>query len=127
MAEHDIHIEKIRKEMRSEGADALLVTSNVNLYYCFGQVVMGYYYIPIEGQPLLFIRRPAGLESDNIIYVRKQEQITDILKERGIKPPQSIMLEGDRLSHTEWMRYAAIFHPAKPMNGTPAIQRARSI
>jgi len=39
---------KIRSEMQSVGADALLVTSNANMYYFTGQVVAGYLYIPLE-------------------------------------------------------------------------------
>jgi len=132
MTEQEIRIEKIRKEMQSAGADAFLITSNVNLYYAAGQVVMGYLYIPIEGDPILFVRRPVGLAVEtwhaaSLQYVRKPEQITEIMAERGIPLPQRIMLESDVLSHSEWLRYEAIFKPAKIINGTPAIQRARSV
>jgi len=118
--------------MQVAGADAFLVTSNANLYYTVGQVVMGCLYIPLEGVPMLFVRRPLGLEVEtwratSLQYIRKPEQITEIMSERGIPLPQCIMLEGDSLSHTEWLRYESIFHPAKVINGTPAIQRARSI
>ena len=124
MTEQEIRIEKIRKEMQSAGADAFLITSNVNLYYAAGQVVMGYLYIPIEGDPILFVRRPVGLNGE---YVRKPEQITEIMAERGIPLPQRIMLESDVLSHNEWLRFEAIFKPARIINGTVAIQRARSV
>jgi Xaa-Pro aminopeptidase len=127
MTEQEIHIDKIRKEMQASGADAFLVTSNVNLYYTTGQVVTGYLYIPIEGAPVLFVRRPAGLEGEHTVYVRKPEQITEIMAERGMPLPQRIMLEGDSLSHTEGLRYGAIFQPASAINGTPAIQKARSV
>ena len=118
--------------MRLAGADAFLITSNANLYYTVGQVVMGYLYIPIEGNPVLFVRRPTGLDVRTkyfafLQYVRKPEQITEIMAERGIPLPQSIMLEGDSLTHTEWLRYEAIFRQAKIINGTSAIQRARSV
>jgi len=130
--EQEIHIEKIRKEMQKTGADAFLVTSNVNLYYTIGQVVMGYLYIPLNGVPILFVRRPAGLNVEtchvaSLQYVRKPEQITEIMAEQGIPLPQCIMFEGDTITHSEWLRYEAIFHPARAINGTPAIQRARSI
>ena len=127
MTEQEIHIEKIRREMRSSGADAFLITSNVNLYYTVGQVVMGYHYIPLEGEPLLFVRRPAGMESKHCVYVRKPEQITEIMRERGIALPERVMLEGDTMPHSEWLRYEAIFQPANVFNGTSVIQRARSI
>jgi Xaa-Pro aminopeptidase len=49
------------------------------------------------------------------------------MAERGIPLPQCIMFESDVLSHSDWLRCEAIFHPARIINGTPAIQRARSI
>ena len=118
--------------MQTAGADAFLITSNVNLYYTVGQVAMGYLYIPVEGDLLLFVRRPLGLDVEKfhatpLQYVRKPEQITEIMVERGIPLPQRIMFEGDSMSHSEWLRYEAIFRPAGAINGTPAIQRARSI
>jgi len=139
--EQEIHIEKIRDEMENAGADALLVTSNVNLYYTLGQVVMGYLYIPLDGVPILFVRRPTGLDLAGAsvcagtshalplqhYYVRKPEQITEIMKAQNIPLPQRIMFEGDAITHNEWLRYEAIFCSAKAINGTPAIQRARSI
>jgi len=121
------HIEKIRREMQAADVDAFLVTSNVNLYYTVGQVVMGYLYIPVEGVPMLFVRRNVETPLIESILVRKPEQITEIMVERGIQLPQRIMLEGDSLTHSEWLRYEAVFQPAKVINGTPAIQRARSI
>ena len=118
--------------MQNAGADACLITSNANLYYAVGQIVMGCLYIPAEGVPMLFVRRPAGLTVETLCatflqYIRKPEQITEIMAERGIPLPRCIMLENDSLSHNEWLRYQAIFKPAKVINGTPAIQRARSI
>ncbi len=127
MTEQEIHIDKIRKEMEAVGADACLITSNVNMYYTTGQVMMGYLYIPLDGKPLLFVRRPVGVEGEQVIYVRKPEQIAEIMAERNVPMPRCIMLEGDSMSHTEWLRYEAIFHPAKAINGTPAIQKARSV
>lgn len=117
--------------MQSVGADAFLISSNANMYYTVGQVVTGYFYIPLEGACILFVRRPLGLaetgQAPFLQYVSKPEQISVIMAERGIPLPQCIMFEGDSISHHEWLRYEAIFSPARVINGTPAIQRARSI
>ena len=133
------HIEKIRKETQSAGADAFLVTSNVNLYYTVGQVVMGYLYIPVVGVPTLFVRRPVDLELKSLLvddchsqslhfaHVRKPEQIAEIMTELAIPFPERIMFEGDSMTHNEWLRLEAIFKSSKIVNGTVAIQRARSI
>jgi Xaa-Pro aminopeptidase len=132
MTEQEIHIDKIRRELKASGVDAFLVTSNTNLYYTLGQVVMGCLYIPLKGAPVLFVRRPLGLDAKmwcgvSLQYIRKPEQITEIMAERGIPMPQCVMLEGDAISHYEWIRYETIFRPAVIINGTPAIQRVRSV
>ena len=113
--------------MERAGADACLITSNVNLFYTIGQIVMGYLYIPLQGNPILFVRRPEGLSSDSIVYVRKPEQMIGEMKLRGLSIPERIMLEGDYLSHSEWLRYGAIFQTSELIDGTQAIRGARSI
>jgi Xaa-Pro aminopeptidase len=131
MTEQEIHIKKIRGELQAAGADAFLITSNVNLYYTVGQLVMGCLYIPVEGASVLFVRRPLGLvetlHATSLQYIRKPEQITEIMAERGIPTPKCIMFESDLMSHSDWLRYEAIFSTARIINGTPAIQRVRSV
>ncbi|MDR2847734.1 MAG: M24 family metallopeptidase, partial [Bacteroidales bacterium] len=127
MTEQDIHIEKIRRQMEEAGADACLITSNVNLFYTVGQVLMGYLYISLRHEPLLFVRRPSGLTGERIVYVRKPEEIAEILTQRGLTHPSCLMLEGDFISHSEWLRYENIFPNAKVINGTTAIRKARSV
>ena len=41
--------------------------------------------------------------------------------------PQTIMLEGDELPYTEYMRLAGMFPEATVVNGTPLIRQARSV
>ncbi|MDR3093334.1 MAG: Xaa-Pro peptidase family protein [Bacteroidales bacterium] len=127
MTEQDIHIEKIRIQMEAAGADACLITSNANLFYAVGQVVMGYLYISRQHEPLLFVRRPVGLSGERVIYVRKPEEIAEILTKRGLPHPATLMLEGDSITHSEWLRYENIFPDSKPINGTTAIRKARSV
>ena len=61
----------------------MLVTDNVNLYYVSGRVFSGYCYLPADREPLFFVRRPVGLDGDNIVYIRKPEEIGDYLREQG--------------------------------------------
>ncbi|MDR1864025.1 MAG: Xaa-Pro peptidase family protein [Bacteroidales bacterium] len=126
-SELSIRREKIRREMRAAGADACLITSNVNLFYAAGQVLMGYLYISASHPPLVFVRRPTGLSGEHIVYVRKPEEMAEILTQRGFPHPACLMLEGDTITHGEWLRYGAVFSGAELINGTPAIRRARSV
>lgn len=74
---------KVRELMGKEGFDAVLVSSNANIFYLAGRVFSGFVYIPAEGRTLFFVRRPVGMEGDNVAYIKKPEQILAELKDRG--------------------------------------------
>ncbi len=119
--------EKIRSLMAQLNIDAALITCNVNILYVCGQVINGYCYLPLKGEPLYFVKRPSGLKGTHIHYIRKPEQIAEYLVEKGIMHPETLMLEGDELSFTEYTRLANVFPSAKCVNGTPVIRDARTI
>lgn len=120
--------EKIQAAMRCMSADALLLTDNANLYYTSSRVFCGYTYIPVEGDMLYFVRRPVDLSGDNVIYIRKPEQIPDELKNRGLAMPGTLLLEGDTLSFNEYNRLAAVFSSAQILNdGNTLIRNVRAV
>lgn len=122
-----LRIEKIRSQLVSVKVEACLLSTSVNLLYAAGKVLNGYYYIPAEGKPLLFIRRPVGLEGDNLAYIRKPEDIPGLLEDAGIRLPETLMVEGGEISHTDWMRLQACFPKAKFYDGTGDLRYVRSI
>lgn len=117
----------LREELARQQADALLVTTNVNLYYVSGRVFAGMAYIPNEGEPLFFVRRPVGLKGENVLYIRKPEEIGDRLRERGIALPRKLLLETDSIPMGEYLRYEKIFSPEQIGNGTRLLRSARSV
>lgn len=119
--------DKIRRLMAQQGIDAALITCNVNLLYTYGRVVSGYLYLPLNAPARLFVKRPNNITGEHIFSVRKPEQIIDILKEEKLPMPVKLMLEGDELPYTEYLRLAALFPEAEVVNGTPIIREARSI
>jgi len=118
---------KIREQLIHEKVDACLLSTTVNILYANGSIFSGYYYIPVEGEPLLFVKRPVGLKGEHIHYIRKPEQIPEILTKRGIKKPGRLMLEGDEMGHSEWLRLQACFSESELINGTAALRTVRSI
>ena len=119
--------DKIRSLMAQQNIDAAIITCNVNLLYTYGQVVSGYLYLPLHAPARLFVKRPNTLIGEHVHAVRKPEQIIELLKENGLPMPQTIMLEGDELPYTEYMRLAGMFPEATVVNGTPLIRQARSV
>ncbi len=119
--------ERLRGELRKIGADALLVSSNVNLLYSCGEIISGFVYIPVEGSELIFVRRPKGLEGERIRYIHKVEDIPATLREEGVKLPSRLAVEADALSYSEYMRVAASFPESTLVNGSPLLRSVRGV
>lgn len=140
--------QNILKQLNSLQADACLLSSTVNLYYLNNKIYKGYCYLPYQGEPVHFVRRPLDLKAEDIGFltdepgqqgprlhpdqthfhlIRKAEQIPEILKELGLAPAQKLMLEGDELSFAEWTRLQECFPDSRLINGSQALRKARSV
>lgn len=120
--------EKIQAALRRLPADALLLADNANLYYTSSRVFCGYTYVPAEGDMLYFVRRPVGLAGDNVVYIRKPEQIIEEMQKRGLPLPQTLLVEGDSLSYNEYTRLASAFPSSRILpGGTALIRQVRAV
>ncbi|MDD4516118.1 Xaa-Pro peptidase family protein [Massilibacteroides sp.] len=117
----------IQAYLCKNGCDACLLTMDVNLYYVTGQIFNGYFYLPTEGKPLFFVKRPNGLDGENVYYVRKPEQIPDFLADLGLEMPKTLLLEGDELTYNEYVRLSGLFPSAKAGNATAMMRELRRI
>ncbi|MDR1403592.1 MAG: Xaa-Pro peptidase family protein [Tannerellaceae bacterium] len=118
---------RVQQAMKATGADGCLLSIDVNLYYMAGRIFSGYFYLPADGDPFFFVKRPNGLSDEQVVYIRKPEQITDAFAERGIKKPEKLLLEADELTYNEYMRLLAIFNPKETANATTLMRTLRSI
>ena len=75
-SESALRIGKVRAQMAEAQLDAVLIADNANIYYTTGAMFRGYVYIPADGQPLIFVIRPIDLTGDDVVNIRKPEQIT---------------------------------------------------
>jgi len=123
--------EKLRAATRAAGADALLLTLNTDLLYAAGTVFAGWCYLPAEGAPLFFYRRPADfadrLPGFAAVAVRRPDQIAAHLAGTGRPPPARLLLEGDELPAAEWFQLARLFPRTELLNGSTAIRMARAV
>lgn len=125
--EATLRINKIQSLMKNEGIDAILVSDNANKFYTSGRVYNGYTYIPTEGEAIYFVRRPVELEGDGLEYIRKPENIAEILIQKGFSMPSSIGLELDLAPYSAVQRIAKIFPDAKICNASGIMRQARAI
>ena len=140
--------QNILKQLKSLQADACLISSTVNLYYLSNKIYKGYCYLPGEGEVVHFVRRPQDLKAEDIGFltdeagekgprlhpdqshfylIRKPEQIPEILRDLGLPPAESLVLEGDELSYAEWTRLQRCFPDSRLINGSQALRKARSV
>lgn len=121
-----LRCEKIQSALRTSHADSILLNTNANLYYASGRVFSGYVYVPAEGEPHYFVRRPVGLKGDTVHYIHKPEQIPALLVEAGLPIPRCVALEWDA-SHGDFTRLAAVFPDVEVVNGSAVMRAVRSV
>lgn len=122
-----IRWERIQSALQQEQLDACLIASPVNLYYLTGHIFNGYAYLPQDGEPFFFVRRPADLTEKNTFSIRKPEDIPTLLKEQGIAIAKTIGLELDTLTYNEAQRLNVAFAVTAPGNASTLFRRIRMI
>ncbi len=117
----------IQTKINETTADGCLVGGNVNLFYVADRVFSGFCYFGKEGDPLFFVKRPIHLKGENVVLIRKPEDIPNILKERGIALPKTLLLETDELSYNEIIRLQTALSAEKILNGTSILRAVRTV
>lgn len=122
--EYRLRLDSIRRRMPDMSTDAILLSDNANIYYLTGRVYAGYAYIPLNGMPIFFIRRPVGLTGDGIVYIRKPEEITASI---GMSAPASIGLELDVLPYSSATRLSKVFPGSGLKNASSIMREVRAV
>ncbi|MDE7476094.1 MAG: Xaa-Pro peptidase family protein [Duncaniella sp.] len=117
-------LDRIKSQMAEQEISALLISDNANKYYLTGRVYAGYAYIPVEGEPIFFIRRPVELKGDGVVYIRKPEEIALTI---GLNVPEAIGLELDVLPYSTAMRLKKIFPESELKNASTVMRQARAV
>lgn len=107
--------------------DACLLSIDVNLLYTTGRIYGGYFYLPVEGDPWFFVRRPNGLSGNHVVYIRKLEEIPALLTDAGSARPERLLLELDELSYNEAQRLLKAWEPKEVGNGSLFMRMMRRI
>ena len=119
--------DRIQQAMKQINADGCLLTVDVNQYYTTGRIYSGYFYLPVEGAPWFFIKRPNGLSGNQVEYIRKPEQMPELFAAHGLKMPDKLLLEADELTYNDYVRLQNVFNPKETANATALIRTLREI
>lgn len=124
-AELMLRTAKIQSRMNTIGVGACLIAGNSNLLYVAGRMFRGYVYIPETGNPIYFVIRPFGLKSEDVVYIRKPEQIVEELGKRNINLPTALGIEYAELSYSDMIRLKNAFPTAEIKDSTMLLKQCR--
>ncbi len=132
--ERNLRLRKIRQQMKASQVDACIVSTPVNTYYLHQHIFQGYTYVPYEGDIQCFVRRPNDFDAARIElaeaqchFIRKPEQILEILQEAGCALPEILWLEGEEMPQSQWARMAKMFAGSQLKNASHGLRMARSV
>lgn len=118
---------RMQSIMAEKGAEACILTGNANLSYAIGMVLDAYFYLPAEGEALLFTRKSLPVEGEGIFPISRPEQIPEILEREGYSLPVTIALEEDEISYREYIRLCNVFKNSPQIANANIARTARQI
>lgn len=126
--EIDLRIKKIKVELEASGSAAALIGANVNIYYTSGRYFRGYVYISQDNQPIWFVVKPQVFEpEENVVFIKKPEEIPGILLKLNLSLPSSIALEQNDLTYSDITRLIKLFPESNLTNASSILRKARMI
>jgi Xaa-Pro aminopeptidase len=120
-------LRKVQQVIVDQQADACIITTPVNQFYLNDFIFNGYFYILPESDPLLFIKHPIGINGNRVEYIRKPEQIPDMLNQYNLPLPRLLLLEADALSYTSVIRLQTALNMPKIANISQKMREIRAI
>ncbi len=126
LPEAKVRYSKMLEALRATDADAMLLNTNVNLYYAAGRVFSGYVYLTVEGKIFFFVKRPVGLQGEYVTYIRKPEDIPALIEQAGVAKPSRLALELDYTSYSDIARLMKLFPEATTANASAIMRNVRT-
>ncbi|WP_108821182.1 Xaa-Pro peptidase family protein [Dysgonomonas sp. Marseille-P4361] len=123
----EIRRQRLQAAMKAMNVEACVLSTSVNVFYMTGMVYNGYFYLPSEGKPIHFVKRPEGVSFDNTIYIRKPEQIVEELAKMAVSKPESLLLETNVIPFSECNRLLKTFGLSEAANASILLRKIRSV
>lgn len=125
-------ITKIRAGMETKEIESLLVIQKMNFYYLSGTTQDGLLFVPLEGKPLLMIKRElerARVESplEQIVGIKSIREVTTLIQTHCGRLPQSLGLELDVLPVRDYFKFQELFPATKLIDASSILRETRKI
>lgn len=124
-------ISKLQTSLQQNSIDAVIILQKIDMFYFSGTLQQGVLFIPLEGEPLLFVKKDtdrAKKESPlKYIYTFKSfNDIPHILHQHSYNP-EKIGLELDIVPYNLYKRYTETFSKSQFFDFSTQIRRIRMI
>jgi len=125
-------LKRVRTGMRKEEMEALLIVQKMDFYYLTGTTQDGLLFVPLEGRPLLMIKRElerAKVESplNDVVALKSIRELPSLIQTRFGKLPNRLGLELDVLPVRDYFRYQDLFQGAKFVDASLVLRNTRKI
>ncbi len=123
---------RVRTGMEKKGIEALLVIQKMDFYYLSGTTQDGLLFLPLDGNPLLMIKRElerAKVESPikEVVALKSFRDIPSLIQAYCNKLPHSLGLELDVLPVNEYLRLQELFPGLRFIDASPILRETRKI
>jgi Xaa-Pro aminopeptidase len=123
---------RIRTGMKKQEMESLLVIQKMNFYYLSGTTQDGFLFIPLEGKPLLMIKRElerAKVESPikDTVPFRSFREMPSLIQSHTGKVPNSLGLELDVLPVRDYFKFQDLFPGTRLMDAFSILREIRKI
>ena len=132
LEEIEARLKRVRMGMEKEEIEALLVIQKMDFYYLSGTTQDGLLFLPLEGKPLLMIRRElerAKVESplNDVVALKSIRELPSLIQTHFGRLPNSLGLELDVLPVRDYFRYQDLFQGARFVDASPVLRNTRKI
>ena len=125
-------LKQIQMGMGNKGIESLLVVQKMDLYYLSGTTQDGFLFVPLDGKPLLMIRRElerARLESplEDVVRIGSILELPTLISDHWGKTPKTLGLELDILPVRDYFKVQELFPDAMLLDVSTLLRNVRKI
>ncbi len=132
LAEIENRLARIRVGMEKQGVEGLLVIEKMDFYYLSGTTQDGLLFVPMEGKPLVMIKRElerARVESpvQDVVPLKSHREIPLLIQTCYGKIPRILGLELDVLPVKDYFRIQGVLPGSQFMDASSILRETRKI
>jgi Xaa-Pro aminopeptidase len=122
----------LKEQLKEHSIDAALLLQKADLFYFSGTIQESHLYVPVEGEPLLMVRKTfdralAESSLQHVAPLNTPQQIPDFLREYDLRIPGTLGMELDVIPANMYQTYQKIFDEAHIVDVSNLIRHVRAV